>query len=124
MDLILDNMQQICCVNNLHMAVLMHEDRRRYKSPESRTNPARGVREAEDARVTFFSKWERYGVIKPLRSDVKWIAEKDWLKLMVDACRQGSLSAGAEVSHFRIPKTTRRGATSCRSFDMFKQSCV
>jgi len=105
MDRILDNMQQMCGVNNLHMIVVMHAEHRPYKSPEFPHNPARDAWEAEDSRVTFFPDWKRYGEVKPLHSDVEWIKETDWLQLMVDACRKRDMAVGAEVSHFPIPQS-------------------
>jgi len=51
---------------------------------------------------------KRYGKIKPLLSDHKWIRETDWLRLMVDAARARGLRVGAEVSHFPIPKALIR----------------
>jgi len=105
MDRILDNMQQMCGVNDLHMVVVMHAEHRPYKADEFPHNPARDAWEAEDSRVTFFPDWKRYGAIKPLQSDVDWVKETDWLKLMVEACRKRGMAAGAEVSHFPIPQS-------------------
>jgi hypothetical protein len=105
MDYILDTMQQMCGINNLYMVVVMHKEHRPYQAPEFPHNPARDVWEAEDSRVTFFPDWDRYGDVKPLLSDVDWIREKDWLKLMVEACRERGIAAGAEVSHFPIPQS-------------------
>jgi len=68
-------------------------------------NPARDAWEAEDSRMTFFPEWKRSGAIKPLQSDKDWIKEKDWLKLMVDACRKRGMATGAEVSHFPISQS-------------------
>ncbi len=105
MDTILDNMQQMCGINNLYMVVVMHAEHRPYQAPEFPHNPARDTWQAEDSRVTFFPDWNRYGEVKPLRSDVAWINETDWLQLMVDACRKRGMAAGAEVSHYPIPKS-------------------
>lgn len=55
--------------------------------------------------MTFFPDMERYGKVKPLRSDVDWIRQTDWLQLMVDACRARGMAVGAEVSHYPIPKS-------------------
>ncbi len=104
MDLILDNMQSMAAVNNLYMVVVMHEEHRPFKAPEFPHNPARDSWEAEDSRVTFFPELKRYGKIKPLLSDHRWIREKDWLRIMVKAARARRLRVGAEVSHFPIPK--------------------
>lgn len=105
MDRVLDNMQQMCGVNNLHMVVVMHAEHRPYKAPQFPHNPARDAWEAEDSRVTFFPEWKRYGATKPLQSDVDWIKKTDWLQLMIDACRKRGMAAGAEVSHFPIPQS-------------------
>jgi len=105
MDTILDNMQQLCGVNNLYMVVVMHAEHRPFGAPEFPHNPARDTWQAEDSRVTFFPDWDRYGTVKPLLSDVDWIRETDWLQLMVDACRARNLTVGAEVSHYPIPKS-------------------
>jgi len=105
MDTILDNMQSMCGVNNLYMVVVMHAEHRPYQAPEFPHNPARDTWEAEDSRVTFFPDMDRYGTVKPLLSDVDWIRETDWLRLMVDACRARGLAVGAEVSHYPIPKS-------------------
>jgi hypothetical protein len=101
---ILDNMQSMTGVNNLYMVVVMHQEHRPYHAPQFPHNPARDAWEAEDSRVTFFPDMKRYGKIKPLLSDHKWIRDTDWLQLMVDACRERDLRVGAEVSHFPIPK--------------------
>lgn len=105
MDTILDNMQQICGINNLYMIVVMHAEHRPYQAPEFPHNPARDTWQAEDSRVTFFPDWDRYGAVKPLLSDVEWIRETDWLQLMIDACRRRNMAVGAEVSHYPIPKS-------------------
>ncbi len=104
MENILDNMQSMAGVNNLYMVVVMHQEHRPFKAPEFPHNPARDAWEAEDSRVTFFPDMKRYGKIKPLLSDHKWIRDTDWLQLMVVACRARGLGVGAEVSHFPIPK--------------------
>jgi hypothetical protein len=108
MDYILDNMQQMCGVNNVYMVVVMHEEHRPFQAPEFPHNPVRDSWEAEDSRVTFFPDMERYGEVKPLMSDVDWIQETDWLQLMVNACRERGLAVGAEVSHYPIPKSVIR----------------
>ena len=100
MDTILDNMQSMCGVNNLYMVVVMHAEHRPFQAPEFPHNPARDTWQAEDSRVTFFPDMDRYGKVKPLRSDVDWIRETDWLQLMVDACRARGMAVGAEVSHY------------------------
>ena len=105
MDHILDNMQQMCGINNLYMVVVMHAEHRPFQAPEFPHNPARDTWQAEDSRVTFFPDWDRYGQVKPLQSDVEWIKETDWLQLMVDACRARKMAVGAEVSHYPIPKS-------------------
>lgn len=104
MENILDNMQSMAAVNNIYMVVVMHQEHRPFQAPEFPHNPARDVWEAEDSRVTFFPDMKRYGKIKPLLSDHKWIRDTDWLRLMVDSARARGLSTGAEVSHFPIPK--------------------
>ncbi|MHC4119003.1 MAG: hypothetical protein ACYSWO_16025 [Planctomycetota bacterium] len=104
MDYILDNMQSMCGVNNVYMVVVMHQEHRPFHAPEFPHNPARDAWEAEDSRVTFFPDMKRYGVIKPRVSDIDWIRETDWLRLMVKACRARGMKTGAEVSHFPIPK--------------------
>jgi len=101
---ILDNMQSMAAVNNLYMVVVMHQEHRPFQAPEFPHNPARDTWQAEDSRVTFFPDMKRYGKIKPLLSDHKWIRDTDWLKLMTDAARARNLSVGAEVSHYPIPK--------------------
>jgi len=108
MTYILDNMQSMIGVNNLYIIVVMHEEHRPFKAPEFPHNPARDTFDAEDSRGSFFPEWERYGKIKPLLSDYKWIRETDWLQLVIDACRARGLSVGAEVSHFPIPKALVR----------------
>jgi len=105
MDHILDNMQQMCGINNLYMIVMMHTEHRPFQAPEFPHNPARDTWQAEDSRVTFSPDWDRYGQVKPLQSDVEWIRETDWLQLMIDACRKRNMAVGAEVSHFPIPKS-------------------
>jgi len=105
MDYILDNMQSMCGINNLYMVVVMHAEHRPFQAPEFPHNPARDTWQAEDSRVTFFPDMDRYGQVKPLLSDVEWIRETDWLQLMVDACRARGMAAGAEVSHYPIPKS-------------------
>jgi hypothetical protein len=105
MDNILDNMQQICAINNLYMVVVMHAEHRPFQAPEFPHNPARDTWQAEDSRVTFFPDWDRYGAVKPLQSDMDWIRETDWLQLMIDACRKRKMAVGAEVSHFPMPKS-------------------
>jgi hypothetical protein len=100
----LDNMQSMAGVNNLYMVVVMHQEHRPFQAPEFPHNPARDVWNAEDSRVTFFPDMKRYGKIKPLLSDHKWIRDTDWLELMVDSARARDLRVGAEVSHFPIPK--------------------
>lgn len=104
MDYILDNMQSMAGINNLYMVVVMHKEHRPFQAPEFPHNPARDSWDAEDSRVTFFPEMQRYGKIKPLLSDVQWIRETDWLRLMIESCRARGLSAGAEVSHYPIPK--------------------
>ena len=104
MEAILDNMQSMAGVNNLYMVVVMHQEHRPFQAPEFPHNPARDVWKAEDSRVTFFPEMRRYGKIKPLLSDHKWIRDTDWLRLMVDAARARDLRVGAEVSHFPLPK--------------------
>jgi len=104
MTTILDNMQSMAGVNNLYMVVVMHQEHRPFQAPEFPHNPARDVWNAEDSRVTFFPDMKRYGRIKPLLSDHKWIRDTDWLELMVDSARARRLRVGAEVSHFPIPK--------------------
>ena len=101
---ILDNMQSMAGVNNLYMVVVMHQEHRPFQAPEFPHNPARDVWNAEDSRVTFFPDMKRYGKIKPLLSDHKWIRDTDWLQLMVDSVRARGLRVGAEVSHYPIPK--------------------
>jgi len=100
---ILDNMQLMAGINNVYMVVVMHKEHRPFQSPEFPHNPARDSWLAEDSRVTFFPDMGRYGIIKPLMSDVDWIRETDWLQLMIDSCRARGLKVGAEVSHFPIP---------------------
>ncbi|MHC4496097.1 MAG: hypothetical protein ACYSYM_09775, partial [Planctomycetota bacterium] len=104
MEYILDNMQSMAGVNNLYMVVVMHQEHRPFHAPEFPHNPARDIWDAEDSRVTFFPDMKRYGKIKPLLSDHKWIRDTDWLQLMVDSARARGLRVGAEVSHFPIPK--------------------
>jgi hypothetical protein len=104
MEYILDNMQSMAGVNNLYMVVVMHQEHRPFHAPEFPHNPARDTWDAEDSRVTFFPEMKRYGKIKPLLSDHKWIRDTDWLQLMVDSARARGLQVGAEVSHFPIPK--------------------
>jgi hypothetical protein len=104
MTTILDNMQSMAGVNNLYMVVVMHQEHRPFQAPEFPHNPARDVWNAEDSRVTFFPDMKRYGKIKPLLSDHKWIRDTDWLQLMVDSARVRGLRVGAEVSHYPIPK--------------------
>jgi len=104
MDYILDNMQSMCGVNNLYMVVVMHQEHRPFHAPEFPHNPVRDTWQAEDSRITFFPDMKRYGSIKPRLSDVDWIRETDWLRLMVRACRARGMKTGAEVSHFPIPK--------------------
>lgn len=104
MTTILDNMQSMAGVNNLYMVVVMHQEHRPFQAPEFPHNPARDVWNAEDSRVTFFPDMKRYGKIKPLLSDHKWIRDTDWLQLMVDSARARDLRVGAEVSHYPIPK--------------------
>ena len=104
MTTILDNMQSMAGVNNLYMVVVMHQEHRPFQAPEFPHNPARDVWNAEDSRVTFFPDMKRYGKIKPLLSDHKWIRDTDWLQLMVDSARARGLRVGAEVSHYPIPK--------------------
>ncbi|TWU32540.1 glycosyl hydrolase family 28 protein [Novipirellula artificiosorum] len=108
MDTILDNMQQMCGINNLYMVVVMHAEHRPFAAPAFPHNPARDTWQAEDSRVTFFPEMDRYGAVKPLLSDVDWIRKTDWLGLMVDACRARGMAVGAEVSHFPIPKSLIR----------------
>lgn len=108
MEHILDNMQQMCGVNDIYMVVVMHKEHRPYKAPEFPHNPARDSWEAEDSRVTFFPEMARYGKIKPLLSDHEDIRKTDWLKVMVDAARARGMTTGAEVSHFPIPKALIR----------------
>ncbi len=86
------------------MVVVMHQEHRPFQAPEFPHNPVRDVWNAEDSRVTFFPDMKRYGIIKPLLSDHKWIRDTDWLQLMVDSARARGLGVGAEVSHFPIPK--------------------
>lgn len=105
MDSILDTMQQLCGVNSLYMVVVMHAEHRPFQAPEFPHNPARDTWQAEDSRVTFPPDWDRYGEVKPLRSDVDWINQTDWLQLMIDACRERDMAVGAEVSHYPIPKS-------------------
>jgi hypothetical protein len=105
MGYLLDNMQSMAAVNNLYLIVVMHEEHRPYQAPEFPHNPVRDIFDAEDSRVSFFPEWERYGEIKPLLSDHKWIRETDWLQLVVDSCRARGMAVGAEVSHFPIPKS-------------------
>ena len=105
---ILDNMQSMAGVNNLYMVVVMHQEHRPFQAPEFPHNPARDVWNAEDSRVTFFPDMKRYGKIKPLLSDHKWIRDTDWLELMVDSARARGLGVGAEVSHYPIPKALIR----------------
>ena len=91
MDTILDNMQSMCGVNSLYMVVVMHAEHRPFQAPEFPHNPARDTWQAEDSRVTFFPDMDRYGEVKPLRSDVDWIRETDWLRLS-ERCILGVLT--------------------------------
>ncbi|KPK43864.1 MAG: hypothetical protein AMJ65_04625 [Phycisphaerae bacterium SG8_4] len=104
MTTILDNMQSMAGVNSLYMVVVMHQEHRPFQAPEFPHNPARDVWDAEDSRVTFFPDMKRYGRIKPLLSDHKWIRDTDWLALMAASARARGLRIGAEVSHYPIPK--------------------
>ena len=92
-------------INNVYMVVVMHAEHRPYQAPEFPHNPVRDSWKAEDSHVTFFPDSTRYGMVKPLLSDVDWIRKTDWLQLMVDSCRARDLAVGAEVSHYPIPKS-------------------
>lgn len=99
MDTILENVQSMAGVNNVYLIVVMHEEMRPFNAPEFPHNPVRDRFQAEDSRVSFFPDVNRYGKIKPVLSDYKWIRDTDWLRLVVKACRSRGLGVGAEVSH-------------------------
>jgi len=107
-DTILENVQSMAGVNNIYLIVVMHEEMRPFHAPKFPHNPVRDRFKAEDSRVAFFPEMSRYGKIKPVLSDYKWIRDTDWLRLLVKACRSRGLGVGAEVSHFPIPKALIR----------------
>ena len=91
-------------VNAVYFLAVMHKEHRPFQADKFPHNPVRSSFQAEDSRVAFFPDWDRYGKIKPIVSDHKWINETDWLQLTIDECRKRGMKVGTEVSHYPIPK--------------------
>lgn len=100
----MDNME-MAGVNSLYMVAVPHKESRPFgMSPKHFPhNPARHSFTAGDSRLFFPPEISRYGEIKPIVSTQVDVS-KDYLNIMIKACRARGWKTAVEVSHYLIPK--------------------
>ena len=96
---VLDNMQNIACVNSVYLIALMHHETRPYTSDQFPKNPVRKRYFSEDSRIYWHPDTTLYGRIKPQLSERLWLQDTDWLQVLVDEAHARGIKAGVEISH-------------------------
>lgn len=118
---VLDNLQQLSCVNSVYLIGLMHSERHPWPTTDVfPRNPMRSSYVTEDSAVYWTPDPARYGRIKPTPTRADFLKDVDWLEMLTRAARRRGLRTGLEITHTVLDRETlRRDVADCRQLDIF-----